>query len=191
MALQCKGRRIMPYSLLQRLPKSGDASTTGFTIFYSNQPCFLVTSSAWAINPGICPTISNNLQRWNQRPEGLWWSAIGTSKLAPKRVLRSWAARRLRVAFVESLRKCGYSENGGYISVNKKMQECHQLSLKGTVQIFANNPSLIKMKDQDLMKQMDHHVQLLVKKLNESGSKSTLHRNNYPGRYLNKNKKRA
>ncbi|RKF64382.1 hypothetical protein OnM2_019081 [Erysiphe neolycopersici] len=191
MALQNNSRRIMPYSFLQRLPKSGDATTTGFTLLFSPEPCFLVTSSAWAINPGICPTVSNNFQRWNQRPQALWWSAIGTLKLAPKRVLRSWAARRLRVAFVESLRKCGYSQDGVRISVNKKNGVFHQPSLKGTVQIFANNPSLIKMRNHDLMKQMDFTVQLLIKKLTETGSKNSRNRFDYSGRHQGKDKKRT
>lgn len=189
MTLQNCGRRIMPYSFLQRLPKSGDATTTGFTLLFSPELCFLVTSSAWAINPGICPTVSNNFQRWNQRPDALWWSAIGTIKLAPKRVLRSWAARRLRVAFVESLRKCGYSENGVFLSESKKNGVYHQPSLKGTVQLFANNPSLLKMRNHDLMKHMDQTVHLLIEKLTETGSKNPRSKFGYSGRFQGKNKK--
>ncbi|RKF71091.1 hypothetical protein GcM3_108013 [Golovinomyces cichoracearum] len=160
MAARLLHRKIMPYSWLQRLPKSGDSSTTGFTILSSSEQCFLVTSSSWATNPAGCPTIANNYLRWNRRSDALWWSAISTIKLSPKRVIRSWAARRLRVAFVKSLNKYGYGSDG--FSIDGKRAELP--SLNGTVQFFANHPSIIQLKDTDLMKHMDYSVQLLIKK---------------------------
>lgn len=154
-------RRILPYANLRKLPKSKESAVTGFSALYSVEQCFLVTSSSWAINPGNCPTISHNLHRWNQRTDTLWWSAIATTKLAPKRVVRSWAARRLRVAFVESLKKYGYFSDGS--QRNRK----NGSALKGTLQLFANHPILISILSRDLTMHMDHTVQLIINQQQE------------------------
>lgn len=42
----------------------------------------------------------------------LWWSVGVLTMLDERRVVRSWCARRLRVAFRESLRRNGLDENG-------------------------------------------------------------------------------
>ena len=51
---------------------------------------------------------------------GLWWTAAGTFAVGKKRVVRSWAARRLRNAFVEALANRGFDRDGKWIVESAK-----------------------------------------------------------------------
>jgi hypothetical protein len=73
-----------------------------------------------------------------------------------KRVVRSWAARRVRQAFVESLRKEGYAQDGSRI-------EGRGLPLVGTVQFFPES-TITKTKFKALVPQMDLVVREIIKR---------------------------
>lgn len=51
-------------------------------------------------------------KRWNERTESLWWTVTSYKSFADKKVVRTYASRKLRLAFTESLRKKGIAPDG-------------------------------------------------------------------------------
>jgi len=97
-------------------------------------------------------------QRWQSRQDTFWWCAIARKEFESKRVVRSWVTRRLRQAFVESLRKKGYASDGSRIEAagNKP-------ALFGTAQLFPERP-ILKMRFMDLVEQTDLVVQQIIRR---------------------------
>jgi hypothetical protein len=96
------------------------------------------------------------LQRWAERQDPLWWSCIAFIKgFDSKRTRRSWAARRLRTAFVESLKKQGYAANG------TRLDGSGRKPLFGTAQLSPHEP-MFKTKIEDLVKQTDIAVAAML-----------------------------
>ncbi|KAI1003233.1 hypothetical protein K3495_g4973 [Podosphaera aphanis] len=86
-------------------------------------------------------------------------------QLASKRVVRSWATRRLRIAFTESLKNHGFLADGSRIANKEKHP------LMGTVQMFANQSAFITMSKSELMRHMDFHVKLVLERQDQVARK--------------------
>jgi len=93
-------------------------------------------------------------KRWQARQEPLWWNASTWKDFANKKVVRSWVARRVRQAFVESLKKRGYTQDGSRINGLGK-------PLVGTAQFFPQRP-ILKTKFNDLVLQTDSVLQAII-----------------------------
>ncbi|CAD6502746.1 BgTH12-05336 [Blumeria graminis f. sp. triticale] len=167
MALRATARTVLPFNRMEKLSSTQDNITAGFTIFYSRHSCYLMTSSSWAVNVGSCAVAGYLLGRLSRRTEPLWWSAIATLPVSGKRVVRSWIARRIRIAFIESLNNRGYSADGSRIKAD------NEPPLIGTVQIFAYQPALITMKTPELKEKVDRSVQLFIEKVNTQSRRPT------------------
>ncbi|OCK88374.1 uncharacterized protein K441DRAFT_485391, partial [Cenococcum geophilum 1.58] len=102
---------------------------------------------------------------------GLWWTAAGTFAVGKKRVVRSWAARRLRNAFVEALASRGFDRDGKRIVESAKedgkpMQAIKRVderrNLTGTLRIQAN-PVILTVKFDAVKQEAGRLVDELVK----------------------------
>jgi hypothetical protein len=83
-----------------------------FTVQYSSWH-FLWYGTANILSDPAHPLYIATLRRSKTADRsGLWWTAAGTFAIGKKRVVRSWAARRLRNAFVEALASRGFDRDG-------------------------------------------------------------------------------
>ena len=93
-----------------------------------------------------------------KRDEPLWWSCIANktpNKAGDKRTVRSYVARKLRSAMVDSLKKKGYDKNGRSLTGDNR-------PIYGSCQITAEVDTA-KMKYVDIVAQTDKIVQSLEK----------------------------
>jgi hypothetical protein len=93
-------------------------------------------------------------KRWQTRQEPLWWNVTARRDFEHKRSVRSWVSRRVRVAFVESLRKRGYAQDGSRINGAGE-------PLVGTAQFFPERP-ILNTKFKDLVLQTDSVVTAII-----------------------------
>lgn len=99
------------------------------------------------------------LKRYTSRTDPLWWSCL-SFKTAGKRVVRSWLARRLRICFVEALKKEGFHRDGNRLNDQKP-------PLHGTVQLSPNT-SMVDMSNEELQKEADLAVKYIMRICNKS-----------------------
>jgi hypothetical protein len=102
---------------------------------------------------------------------GLWWHVTVNSRSSSTRVVRSWLRRRLRNAFLESLKEKGVDEDGKLICdervyrhtgvLGEKLAQGQKLELKGSVNLQALKP-LVTAKFADVRKETDTLVQRLL-----------------------------
>jgi len=104
-------------------------------------------------------------RRWETRTESLWWSAIAHKTLENKRVVRSWAARRLRLAFVGALKKNGFDVTGRPIESSKT----NIPSLFGTLQLTPN-AGIMKASREQLEGEAHILIQYIIKQQRNGGS---------------------
>lgn len=78
-----------------------------------------------------------------------------------KRTIRSWLARRVRNAMVESLKAQGLSANG------TRLDPSAGKDLVGSAQLVPNEP-LLKMPYEELQKETDAVVKFLVKEFSKA-----------------------
>ena len=97
-------------------------------------------------------------RRWDARQEPLWFSIIAKKHVGVnnRRCVRSWLARRLRAAFVHSLKKNGYAPDG------TRLEGSQGDNLLGTAQIIAEQP-MIKMDKEMVQEQTDKAVLEIIK----------------------------
>jgi hypothetical protein len=73
-------------------------------------------------------------------PNTLWWR-ISTSKIATtKRVVRSWCARRVRLAFEQALKQHGLDKLGKPLVSEFSESPSQKKTLKGTLEIYIHHP---------------------------------------------------
>jgi hypothetical protein len=98
-------------------------------------------------------------RRWDTRPETFWFSVIAKKHTGEnnRRCVRSWLARRLRIAFAGSLHKKGYAPDGTRLDGNQGHR-----ALFGTVQMVAEQP-MIQMSQKIVEKQTDQAVLQIIK----------------------------
>jgi hypothetical protein len=148
-------RKILDYKAIFTLPLRG---VNAFSARYTKQYAY-VASTARSIDFPSATLQRKFENRWQTRPDPLWWSVITRKSFADKRVLRSWAARRVRQAFVESLRKEGYAQDGSRIGRQG-------VPLIGTAQLFPVG-TIMKTNFKDLVSQTDLLVQAIIKGQNK------------------------
>lgn len=131
------------------------AAVKAFFVKYSpNYSAFVATASQQLLSSEntLYPKFA---KRWEECQDPLRWSTTAKKGFG-KRCVRSWAARRLKVAFTESLRKKGYTRNGCRIGGDAK-------PLVGTAQ-FLFDPMILKTNHLDLVAQTDLTVEAMLSK---------------------------
>ena len=133
------------------------AGATAYTMRYRNVRAYAISASRF-LEYNDAALFSKFDRRWKARTDSFWWSAIARRELdLTKRVVRSWAVRRLRIAFVESLKKAGYHKDGNPIDGSGKTAP-----LCGTAQLSPTQP-ILKIKLEALIKQTDLAVEVILR----------------------------
>ena len=91
-------------------------STRNFIFRYNSKNVMSPVASRYLAQPThvLRPKIAH---MWASRdPNTLWWRVSVTELLRSKRVVRSWAARRVRAVFSEALEERGYDREGRRIA---------------------------------------------------------------------------
>lgn len=87
----------------------------------------------------------------------LWWRVSLSQLNASKRVVRSWCARRVRVAFEEALRQQGLDKLGRPLS-----DSCSRKSnLTGSMEIYIQ-PPCVSQSFEDIQKGANHIISELM-----------------------------
>ncbi|KAH8811519.1 hypothetical protein F5884DRAFT_278495 [Xylogone sp. PMI_703] len=94
------------------------------------------------------------LKRYTSRTDTLWWSCL-SFKTVGKRVVRSWLARRLRICFIEALRREGFSRDGSRLNDQKP-------PLYGTAQL-SPDISMVHLSNVELQKEADVAVKHIIR----------------------------
>jgi hypothetical protein len=97
-------------------------------------------------------------KRWRTRQEPLWVSIIAKKHSGPQngRCVRSWLARRLRIAFFGSMKKYGYAPDGTRLKGTEAGRD-----LFGTAQLLAEQP-MVGISQDKVQEQTDRVVQELI-----------------------------
>ncbi|KAG9236076.1 hypothetical protein BJ875DRAFT_245707 [Amylocarpus encephaloides] len=121
-----------------------------------------------------------------KRDEPLWWSCIANktlNKAGDKRTVRSYVARKLRTAMVDSLKERGYDENGRSLVGDNR-------SIYGSCQITAEVDTA-KMKYVDIVAQTSKIVESLEKDSRKVQSKGFYPKRSKPGQKPNQSFRRG
>jgi hypothetical protein len=122
-------------------------------------------SAAQSLEHDDTPLHNLYTRKWQERTDPLWWSVIAKWNLETnKRVIRSWACRKLRIAFVESLKKRGFASDGSRIDGTGE-----EPSLIGTAQLTPEL-CILKTKHEYLVQQTDEAVKLIIERQNGNGA---------------------
>jgi hypothetical protein len=123
------------------------------------------------------PYLLNRYAQYDDTP--LWWGCIGEGGTpSSKRTVRSWLARRGRIAFTESLRKQGWDKEGRVLA---ELRGDERKNLFGTAFIFAKLQG-VKTTPKELGRQMDIAVLQMMKMVKKaedkklSGDKATINK---------------
>jgi hypothetical protein len=127
----------------------------------SYKPVHAYSLTAWprAIDKIDATSLDIYNRRWNTRTDSLWWSAIAYKAFASKRTVRSYATRKLRVAFVESLKKKGFAPDGARLP--SAIARFGTAPLFGTAQLTPDLP-ILETKMKDLVLETDKAVQRIL-----------------------------
>lgn len=155
--------KILSASVLQYRPTNGKPAA--FTWRYSDVHAYTYTASAYLDKPNH-PLYDFVKRRWGARQEPFWLSVITKKHGHRSRCVRSWLARRLRLAVIASLEKNGYSKDGVLLDGIEKKKE-----LFGTAQFVAESP-MIKMSQERVQAQTDQAVEQMLRSIRsrESGT---------------------
>jgi hypothetical protein len=151
--------RVLSYTRLKPVNLQG---VKAFKLRFNKDYTYTI-SAARALEYDDTPLHTMFDRRWKERKDSLWWSVIARWNFEKKRVVRSWACRRLRVAFVESLRKRGYASDGSRID-----EAGRELPLVGTAQL-SPELSILKIKLEALVQQTDQAVKFIIDRQNGDG----------------------
>ena len=100
-------------------------------------------------------------QRYNERPrDTLWWN-ISCNQLKYKAVVRSWATRRIKKAFIEALYDMGLNEDGQVRMDGAQKVSKGSPGLTGTLQMKGHDGA-ITTTTEDVRQQMRLLVHALV-----------------------------
>lgn len=149
-AAQGGTRKILNYSAIKLLNLP---TVNAFAARYTTDYCYVAPTPPAIEYPthALFPMFA---KRWQTRQEPFWWNVIARKDIENKRTVRSWVARRLRHAFVESLKKKGYKPDGHRIDGNG-------VPLIGTAQLFPHH-SILRKKFVDLVYQTDLTVEAIL-----------------------------
>ncbi|KAJ5787805.1 hypothetical protein N7457_002795 [Penicillium paradoxum] len=90
--------------------------------------------------------------------ETLWWRVSVTQLQQSKRVIRSWAARRVRIAFEQALKQQGLDKLGKALVSDPPLQ---QNDLKGTMEVYIQKPC-IAQDFEAIQKDASHSISSLL-----------------------------
>ncbi|KAK0112874.1 hypothetical protein ONS95_014596 [Cadophora gregata] len=156
--------RIFDITWLTSLNPAGRNTWSAFTIRYRDARVYTVTALRWRdTHPNNFPLRKLFEQRWDERMDPFWWSAIAYKSLESKRVVRSYAARKLRIAFTESLKKKGFAPDGNTLMGGEAGP------LTGTAQLTPNE-TILKTRLSDLVIQTDAALEEVLR-IREKGLK--------------------
>ncbi|PSN68921.1 hypothetical protein BS50DRAFT_572102 [Corynespora cassiicola Philippines] len=104
-----------------------------------------------------------------RKKEGLWWHVVVYNTLSKSSVVRSWARRRVRNAFIEELKERGFNDKGilvnpgsvKWANLDSALNQGKEISLKGSLKFQLNAPS-VSAKYADVRKEMSSIVDALV-----------------------------
>lgn len=134
-----------------RLP----VAVKAFAVKYTKSHSAFVATASQQLYFTEGPLTPKFTKRWAECQDPLRWSTTAKKGFG-KRCVRSWAARRLKIAFTESLKKKGYTRNGSPI-------EGKERSLMGTAQLLFET-EILKTKYTDLLSQTDLTVEEMVRR---------------------------
>jgi hypothetical protein len=147
-------RIIRNHGLMKPL---GLSQVSAFACKYSKEHCYVAP-----VHPAVeYPTHALHLmyvKRWQARTEPFWWNVIARKDIENRKTVRSWAARRLRHAFTESLKKMGYGPDGNRLDGEGQ-------PLTGTAQLLPHQ-TIMKRKFVDLVWQTDMAVEAIIRRRN-------------------------
>ncbi|PMD54706.1 uncharacterized protein K444DRAFT_111422 [Hyaloscypha bicolor E] len=151
-ATQTGVRKILNYSAIKPLTIP---AVNAFAAKYTKEYCYVATTPPQIEYPtdALFPMF---VKRWQERQEPFWWAVIARKDIENHRSVRSWVARRLRHAFMESLRKKGYKPDGNRI-------DGYGEPLIGTAQLLPHE-SIIRKEYTDLVYQTDLTVEAILKR---------------------------
>src|ERR1700761_1304430 len=98
-ASQAGFRKILNYSAIKPLTIP---AVNAFAAKYTKEYCYVATTPPQIEYPtdALFPMF---VKRWQTRQEPFWWAVIARKDIENHRTVRSWIARKLRHAFMESL----------------------------------------------------------------------------------------
>jgi len=157
-AIANNGNKILEYHALQNFTPRWRKGEIALSFKYRNVHCYTLNAIQWTqtSNNHTGVLAARHLQRWAERTDYLWWSALAHTNVG-KRTVRSHATRRLRLAFVESLRKAGYASDGSPLP-----DEENRAPLVGTAMLGAT-AAMLKTKNDALLEQTDLLVEHMIK----------------------------
>lgn len=103
----------------EAIPTLKGAFSNAFSCRFRKIHAYSVTSINWREMADVQGETKFS-KRWNERTDSLWWTVTSYKSFADKRVVRTYASRKLRLAFIESLRKKGIAPDGS------RLPECDQ-----------------------------------------------------------------
>ncbi|KAE8450325.1 hypothetical protein EG329_006753 [Mollisiaceae sp. DMI_Dod_QoI] len=149
------GSKIFDYYAMRSFTPRVNGGEPAFSFRYRIAHCYTLSAIKWTENTQINFFAAHHLQRWADRKDSLWWSALSHITLG-KRTVRSHCARRLRQAFAVSLKKEGYAPDGSRLLGTKEKPPLYGTAMFGAVQPILN------IKNDALVEQMDDVVALLL-----------------------------
>ncbi|KAJ5595513.1 uncharacterized protein N7459_001721 [Penicillium hispanicum] len=135
------------------------ASVDGLQLLYYPKHQFTPVALRYIRSPfhPIHPKIAH---MWNDRDQsGLWWRASTHQLLSFKRVVRSWCARRARIAFQEALKQRGFDKLGISLPTTASGQ---QEDLTGSLEIIIR-PTFVQQTYQAVQHEMNHLLDKILR----------------------------
>jgi len=136
------------------LPPVRLRNVTAIIAKYKNKKAYTQTAYGLAMTGHPLKDIAH--KRWATRTDTFWWSSVANKITENKRVVRSWAARRMKIAFIEALTKEGFSADGSPIKGSGQ-----QSPLYGTMQLIAST-SILKANHEQLRTEADMILQHII-----------------------------
>ncbi|KAJ5263268.1 hypothetical protein N7478_010873 [Penicillium angulare] len=113
----------------------------------------------------------------NRERNTLWWR-VSTSKIGDfKRVVRSWCARRARIAFREALKNQGYDELGIPLPDSPKAQTRR---LTGSLEILFH-PKCVNQSSETLQRDTDRCLEEILQRREKFSNRDTKRPRKCPG----------
>jgi hypothetical protein len=145
--------------------------TLSFAVKFS--PFYLFTYTTTLCLQEQSPLYNFHLKRWETRQEPLWVSFISNNDVGKKRVVKTVTEKRLRGAFINSVKKFGYAKDGTKLEKALGRFDGNNQNLVGTAQ-FISQPQLLKTKHEHLQKQMDAVVEQIISRQKSVGGVNDL-----------------
>ena len=136
------------------------ASSAGLQIRFNPQHTLPPVARRY-LNSPVHPIRPKIAHMWNNRDRNTLWWRVSTSQLQSfKRVVRSWCARRTRIAFKEALKHHSFDSLGAPLSTTDFKQ---QDALIGTLELIIR-PSLVNQSHESLQRDTNHLLAKILKK---------------------------